>query len=158
MKNLSIFHCALLKTLQLRKPLNIMIDSPRYSSKLANRLSEMGGVHLMVLSHLDSGFRCLLSIYAPENYHFQMEVIHHEWVDVWLLLKLQIFQLVMLVNSGVYIHLKGSIYFMSFFCRIDSTVFCMSKSYFEVDLAYVCFMTPWTQRPALVEFRRGIRQ
>jgi len=37
----------------IEKPLNIMIDSPRYSSKLANRLSEMGGVHLMVLSHKD---------------------------------------------------------------------------------------------------------
>ena len=87
MKNVSIFHCALLNTLQLRKPLNIMIDSPRYSSKLANRLSEMGGVHLMVLSHLDSinreeyiyvVFRCLLSIYPAPKTTMKMEVFHHE--------------------------------------------------------------------------------
>ena len=30
---------------------------------------------------------------------------------------------------GVFLHLKGSIYFMSLFCRIDATVFCMSRSF-----------------------------
>ena len=35
----------------LRQPLNIMFDSPRYSSKLANLLEAAGGVDLMVMSH-----------------------------------------------------------------------------------------------------------
>lgn len=35
------------------QPLNIMFDSPRYSSKLANLLEAAGGVDLMVMSHKD---------------------------------------------------------------------------------------------------------
>mmetsp|Transcript_29434 Transcript_29434/g.61856 ORF Transcript_29434/g.61856 Transcript_29434/m.61856 type:complete len:354 (+) Transcript_29434:314-1375(+) len=32
---------------------NVMVDSPRYNSKLAARLEELGGVDLMLLTHMD---------------------------------------------------------------------------------------------------------
>jgi ferredoxin len=52
---------------------NVLIDSPRFNNPLANRIEEMGGVNLMLLSHRDD-----IADHAKFAAHFHCPRVLHE--------------------------------------------------------------------------------
>src|ERR1700719_1175179 len=52
---------------------NVLIDSPRFNNPLANRIEEMGGVNLMLLSHRDD-----IADHAKFAAHFHCPRVMHE--------------------------------------------------------------------------------
>ena len=60
-----------------RKQINVMVDSPRWSAPLADRLEEMGGVHAIFLTHKDD----VAGLYKSNTVDPELDKLESAWVS-----------------------------------------------------------------------------